>query len=144
MSGQYIPTIGQGKARWNNVHVADLAQLFVLLTEAALNKNTDAELWNDKGYYLVENGEHLWADLARLMGNKATELGLVDGKLEEKILGKDKAIDQAGFEAVSWGFNSRGKAERAKKLMGWQPNAPSIEDTVEEILKDEKERLKNN
>jgi hypothetical protein len=45
---------------------------------------------------------------------------------------------------VSWGFNSRGKAERAKNVVGWQPKAPSIEDTVEEILKDEKERMKKN
>jgi nucleoside-diphosphate-sugar epimerase len=141
LTGKYVPIIGQGKARWNNVHVADLAQLFVLLTEAAVNNNTDTELWNEKGYYLVENGEHLWADLARLMGKRAHELGLVDKKLEEKSLGKEKAIDQAGFEAVSWGFNSRGKAVRAKKVVGWEPKAPSIEDTVDEILKDEKSRL---
>jgi nucleoside-diphosphate-sugar epimerase len=141
LTGGYVPIIGQGKARWNNVHVADLAQLFVLLTEAAVKNDTNAELWNEKGYYLVENGEHLWADLARLMGKKAYELGLVDKKLEEKSLGKDKAVDQAGFEAVSWGFNSRGKAERAKKLVGWEPKSPSIEDTVDEILKDEKSRL---
>lgn len=141
LTGKYIPIIGQGKARWNNVHVSDLAQVFVLLTETAVNKNTDAQLWNEKGYYLVENGEHLWADLARLMGNRAHELGLVDKKLEEKSLGKDKAIEQAGFEAVSWGFNSRGKAERAKKLVGWEPKAVSIEGCVDEILKDEKSRL---
>ncbi|EAT91158.2 hypothetical protein SNOG_01509 [Parastagonospora nodorum SN15] len=136
LTGKYVPIIGQGKARWNNVHVADLAQLFVLLTEAAVNNNTDSELWNEKGYYLVENGEHLWADLARLMGKRAHELGLVDKKLEENSL--------AGFEAVSWGFNSRGKAVRAKKVVGWEPKAPSIEDTVDEILKDEKSRLDKN
>ncbi|KAF2025323.1 NAD(P)-binding protein [Setomelanomma holmii] len=141
LTGKYVPTIGQGKARWNNVHVADLAQLFVLLTEAAVANNTDEKLWNQKGYYLVENGEHQWSDLARLMGKKATELGLVDGKLEEKSLSKDKAIEQAGFEAVSWGFNSRGKAERAKKVVGWKPKAPSIEVCVDEILKDEKSRI---
>ncbi|KAH4041032.1 hypothetical protein HBI26_078980 [Parastagonospora nodorum] len=144
LTGKYVPIIGQGKARWNNVHVADLVQLFVLLTEAAVNNNTDSELWNEKGYYLVENGEHLWADLARLMGKRAHELGLVDKKLEENSLGKEKAIDQAGFEAVSWGFNSRGKAVRAKKVVGWEPKAPSIEDTVDEILKDEKSRLDKN
>lgn len=141
LTGQYIPIIGQGKARWNNVHVSDLAQVFVLLTEAALKNNTDDKLWNEKGYYLVENGEHLWADLARLMGKRAHELGLVDKKLEEKSLGKDKAIEQAGFEAVSWGFNSRGKAERAKKLLGWEPKGASIGDCVDEILKVEKSRL---
>jgi nucleoside-diphosphate-sugar epimerase len=102
-----VPIIGQGKARWNNVHVSDLAQLFVLLTDAALSNNTDSDLWNEKGYYLVENGEHVWSDLARLMGKKAYELGLVEKKLEDSSLDKDKAIEQAGFEAVSWGFNSR-------------------------------------
>jgi nucleoside-diphosphate-sugar epimerase len=141
LTGKYVPIIGQGKARWNNVHVSDLAQLFVLLTEAALNNNTNSDLWNEKGYYLVENGEHIWSDLARLMGKKAYDLGLVEKKLEDKSLGKDKAIEQAGFEAVSWGFNSRGKAVRAKKTVGWEPKAPSIEDCVDEILKDEKSRL---
>lgn len=141
LTGGYIPIIGQGKARWNHVHVSDLAQVFVLLTEAAVAGKTDAELWNDKGYYLVENGEHVWTDLARSMGKKAVELGYLEGDLEEKKLEKDKAIEQAGFEAVSWGFNSRGKAERAKKLLGWQPSAPGIEETIEEILKDEKSRI---
>lgn len=141
LTGKYVPVIGQGKARWNNVHVSDLAQLFVLLTEAAVRNDTNAELWNEKGYYLVENGEHVWSDLARLMGKKAYDLGLVNEKLEEKSLGKKKAIEQAGFEAVSWGFNSRGKAERAKKLVGWEAKAPSIEDCVDEILEDEKSRL---
>lgn len=141
LTGEYIPIVGQGKARWNNVHVADLAQLFVLLTETALSGKSDAELWNENGYYLVEDGEHLWADLARNMGKKAVELGLLKGELKERTLSKDKAIEQAGFEAVSWGFNSRGKAERARKLVGWKPSAPSINDTLEEILKDEQSRI---
>lgn len=142
LSSEYVPIIGQGEARWNNIHVSDLAALFVLLTEAAVKKDTRPELWNDRGYYLVENGEHKWADLARLMGKRATELGLVQKKeLEEKSLGKDKAIEQAGFEAVSWGFNSRGKALRAKELLGWEAKKGKIEDHVDEILKDEKSRL---
>jgi nucleoside-diphosphate-sugar epimerase len=142
LTGGFVPIIGQGKARWNNVHVADLAQLFVLLTEAAAAGNTDEKLWNKQGYYLVENGEHVWSDLARLMGSKAVELGYLKGdKVEEKALGKDEAIKQAGFEAVSWGFNSRGKAERAGKTLGWKAEKPAIEETVEEILKDEKGRI---
>ncbi|ORY06502.1 hypothetical protein BCR34DRAFT_590578 [Clohesyomyces aquaticus] len=141
LTGQYIPIIGAGKARWNHVHVADLADVFVLLTEAAVAKNLDPELWGEKGYLIIENGEHVWADLARLMGKKAEELGFVEGKLEEKELSKEKALDQAGFEAVSWGLNSRAKGTRAKKVLGWKPSRPSLEETVEEILKDEKARL---
>lgn len=139
---QFVPIIGQGKARWNYIHVHDLALAFVLLTEAAIKKDTNPELWgSEKGYYLVENGEHIWADVARLMGKKAKELGFVKEDLKEDQLEKDAAQEQAGFEAVSWGLNSRGKAERARKVLGWTPKEKGLEDSVEEILKDEKARL---
>ena len=142
LQNKYIPIIGGGKARWNNVHVSDLASLFVLLTEAALSNpsDPDPQLWGSKGYLLVENGEHVWADLARLMGRKAEELGYVKD-LNEGQLGKEKALEVAGFEAVSWGLNSRGKAERARKVLGWEPKANSLEEEVENILRDEKARL---
>jgi hypothetical protein len=113
----------------------------VKLTEAAVQNDVDPELWGDKGYFLCESGEHLWSDLAREMGKKALELGFVEGALEEKELAKEKAMEQAGFEAVSWGLNSRGQAIRAKNLLDWKPTKPSIFDSVDEILKDEKARL---
>jgi hypothetical protein len=75
------------------------------------------------------------------MGKKAKEMGFVEKELEEKAMDKDKAINQAGFEAVSWGFNSRGKAERARKAVGWEPRGKGLEACVEEILRDEKVRL---
>lgn len=99
--------IGEGKARWNNVHVNDLADLYVLLVEKAVEGDKSEELWGEKGYYLAENGEHVWKELAGVMGRKAEELGFVRGKLEEKSLGKDEAVEVAGFEAVSWGLNSK-------------------------------------
>ncbi|KAF2704535.1 NAD(P)-binding protein [Pleomassaria siparia CBS 279.74] len=139
---EQIPIIGSGKARWNTIHVADLADVYVLLTEAAVAKNTDAELWgSEKGYYLVEDGEHVWADIARSMGKKAVELGFVKKGIKEVQLDKEEAEKQAGFAAVSWGLNSRGKAERANKVLGWKPHRPSLEDTLDEILKGEKAAL---
>jgi hypothetical protein len=102
----------------------------VLLVEAAVAGNTDAELWGAKGYTLTERGEHIWGDLSREVGKKA-----------EKALEKDAALDQAGFEAISWGLNSRGKAERANKVLGWKPTRCSIEEEVPEILKAEHARL---
>jgi hypothetical protein len=120
--------------------VHDLSQLFLLLVEAAAASKTDSELWGAKGYYLAENGEHLWTDLAERIAKEAEKMGYV-GSLEKQALSKEKALDQAGFEAVSWGLNSRGKAERAKRLLGWAPSAPSIEAEVPSIIKDEHERL---
>lgn len=143
LQSEYIPIVGGGKARWNNVHVQDLSDLFLLLTEAAEARKLDKGLWGENGYYLVENGEHYWSHLAESMGAEAEKLGFVKGKLEKKSLSKDAAIDQAGFEAVSWGWNSRGKAERARKLLGWSPSAPSIEQEIPNILRDEHGRLSN-
>ena len=135
----YTPIIGEGKARWNNVHVEDLSDVFLLLVEKAAAKDTSDELWGAKGYILVENGEHVWSDLARRVSSEAVKLGYISDP-REGSLDKDEAIKQAGFEAVSWGLNSRGKAERAKKYLGWSPSKPSIEEEVPNILKDEKGR----
>ena len=136
----YIPIIGEGKARWNSVHVHDLSQIFLLLVEKAVSKDTSDELWGAKGYILVENGEHIWGDLARKVGAEAAKLGFISQPKEDS-LSKDEAIDQAGFEAVSWGLNSRGTARRARKFLGWSPTQPSIEEEIPNILKQEKERL---
>lgn len=112
----------------------------MLLVEAAVAGNTDAELWGAKGYTLTERGEHIWGDLSREVGKKAVELGYLKDP-QEKALEKDAALDQAGFEAISWGLNSRGKAERANKVLGWKPTRCSIEEEVPEILKAEHARL---
>jgi nucleoside-diphosphate-sugar epimerase len=137
----YIPIIGEGKARWNSVHVADLSDVYLLLAEKAAQGDTNPDLWGEKGYYFTENGEHVWGDLARLVGREAARLGYIKDP-KEGALDKDEAIKQAGFEAVSWGLNSRAKAERARKFLGWNPSRPSIEEEVPEILKQEQERLK--
>jgi len=56
------PILGKGLTEWDNVHVHDLSDLFVLLVEAAIKskagetKDIDAELWNERGYFLAENG----------------------------------------------------------------------------------------
>ena len=94
---QYIPIIGKGKARWNNVHVHDLSDVYLLLVEAAVAGSDDAGLWGADAYYLTENGEHVWGDLSRHIGERAHALGLTD-KLKEDSLAKDAALEAAGFE----------------------------------------------
>ena len=114
----------------------------ILLVEAAVSgkRASDAELWGAKGYTFTERGEHVWGELSRLVGKKAVELGYLKDP-EEQALEKEKALEQAGFEAISWGLNSRGKAERASRTLGWKATRGSIEDEVEEILKAEHARL---
>lgn len=133
-----MPIVGEGKARWNNVHVADLADVYVLLVEKALAGDTSAELWGASGgYYFTENGEHLWTELARTIAAEAAAKKYIASDPKEEALSKDEAIEVAGFEAVSWGLNSRAKAERARKYLGWSPSRQSIEKEVPKIVEQE-------
>lgn len=134
------PILGAGKARWNNVHVHDLAQAFILLVEAAAEGRTDDGLWGDRGYYFTEDGEHYWGLLSEWIAKTATDLGYMPEALTEN-LDEEKAKSVAGFESLSWGWNSRGKAERLRKLLGWEAKERSIEDEVPTIVRSEWERL---
>ncbi|KAK8055384.1 hypothetical protein PG993_000611 [Apiospora rasikravindrae] len=135
----YAPIVGGGRARWNHVHVADLSEAFRLLQGG--EKKDDDELWGARGYYFVESGEHVWGALARGMAATALEMGLLEKKPEDHPLDKDEALEVAGFEAVSWGWNSRGRAQRLRKVLGWRPRAPTLGESVPEILEYEKRRL---
>jgi hypothetical protein len=50
------PILGTGLTEWDNVNVHDLSDLIVLAADAAAVLNKDPELWNEKGYFLAENG----------------------------------------------------------------------------------------
>ncbi|KAH6672659.1 hypothetical protein F5X68DRAFT_158375 [Plectosphaerella plurivora] len=143
---KFTPKIGKGLARWNNVHVHDLSKVFELLVEAAIDptRKNDAELWGEKGYFLTENGEHVWGDLSALVGKEAHKQGFLKDAPEHRELSYDEAVkSSAGFEAASWGLNSRGKAIRAKKVLGWTPKEKSLEDEVPTIVRSEASRAGN-
>ncbi|KAL2802075.1 hypothetical protein BJX63DRAFT_415979 [Aspergillus granulosus] len=141
---RYTPLIGKGLARWNNVHVYDLTRLFGELVRVAVDprKKDDKEVWGGKGYFLAENGEHVWGDLARLIGEQAFKEGFLKQEPEVKTLSFEEAVKSpAGFEAGSWGLNSRGRALRGRKVLGWEPKEQPIEDEVPYIIKSEASRL---
>lgn len=148
----YAPIVGPGLARWNNVHVADLSEAYALLVEAAASGSASPEVWGaEAGYHFTENGEHVWGELARRVAGEAQALGYIGGgsgedgeggtKIKERGLDKETALAVAGFEAVSWGWNSRGQALRLRKTLGWQPKERSLEEEIPDILRAEKARL---
>ena len=144
LSEGYVPRVGRGLARWNNVHVHDLSGLFDALVRAATDpaRVDDAELWGARGYYLCENGEHIWGEFAEFVGKQVVELGYAEKALEVRQLSiKDALNSSAGFEAASWGWNSRGTATRARKVLGWRPLARSIWDEVPDIVHSEAAQL---
>jgi len=138
------PRIGRGLARWNNVHVHDLSSVFQLLAEATTDpsRQNDAEIWGANGYFLTENGEHVWGELSTLIGSEVHRQGFVDNRPETEELSYDEAVkSSAGFEAASWGLNSRGSAVRAKKVLGWKPREQSLEDEIPAIVRSEAARM---
>ena len=137
LTKQYAPILGDGKARWNNVHVHDLSELDLLLTEAAVQGHVDQKLWGDRGYLIVENGEHVWSDLARAVGRAAADLGYLQS-CETTAFTNAQALETAGFEAVSWGLNSRARGVRASKVLGWKPQNDGIFDELNTIVKAER------
>ncbi|EED19806.1 nucleoside-diphosphate-sugar epimerase, putative [Talaromyces stipitatus ATCC 10500] len=135
------PLLGAGKSIWNNVHIQDLGQLFVLLTEAAVAGRQDKGLWGAEGYYFVENGEHVWGDVSRSIAQIAAK----EGYIPEPSVGEvdiETCEKFAGYQAMSWGMNSRGKAKRAVKLLDWKPVAPSLEEELPGIVNMEYNDLK--
>ncbi|KAL5593944.1 hypothetical protein FOBRF1_013046 [Fusarium oxysporum] len=141
---QYAPRIGRGLSRWNNVHVHDLSEIFELLVQAALDpdRKDDLEIWGNHGYFLAEHGEHTWGDLSAEIGQEIQKQGFArQGKIEVREWSIEEAVQSpAGFEAASWGMNSRAKAGRAAKFLDWTPRGVSLAAEIPEIVKSEAAR----
>jgi hypothetical protein len=122
------------------VHVHDLSDIYASLVDAAVAGRTDPGLWGADVYYLTENGEHVWGDLAQSTAEVAAKLGYIpEGKAEPIDL--ESAKEYAGFESVSWGLNSRGRARRAREVLGCKPSRPSLLAELPKIVRSEWERL---
>jgi hypothetical protein len=136
------PQVGKGLAEWDNVHVHDLSDLFVLLVEAAVENNPElnAKLWGKEGYFLAENGHHVWGEVSKQVGEVAYQKGYIKEK-GVKPMTPDEANKEAGFEALSWGLNSKGYAKRARKYLGWKPKGRSLNDEIPDIVDGEAEVL---
>lgn len=63
----FAPVIGTGRTEWDQVHVHDLADLFVALVDATQDpaRREDDEIFGDKGYHFCENGSYTWGDVAQ-------------------------------------------------------------------------------
>ncbi|CAI7591173.1 unnamed protein product [Penicillium glandicola] len=136
------PIIGAGQSIWNHVHIHDLSDVYALLIDAAIAGRTDDGLWGPKAYYLTETGEHYWGQLAQATAEAATKLGyLPEAKAEAIDL--ESAKKYAGFEALSWGLNSRGRSQRAREILAWNPSRSSLVDELPDIVRGEWQRLQD-
>ena len=114
-AGVYIE---KGENKWSNIHIEDLAELYVLALENA----------SAGSYYYTENGTASLKDIAisisKLLG--------FEGKTESINL--DSAIEIWGPDAAAFGFasNSLVNSDKARTLLGWKPKHNSILSDIEE------------
>jgi len=135
-----VPQIGKGLTEWDNVHVHDLSDLFVSLVEEAVAKSDSPELWGERGYFLAEHGHHVWGDLSKEIGQAAYKAGYISTP-DPKPMTLDEARKTAGFQALTWGLNSKGHARRAAKFLGWKPTGATLSQSVSEIVEGEAKSL---
>lgn len=71
----------------------------------------------------------MWGDVLQSIANIAHKQGLLPSA-ELKSYTPEEADHVLPFTAFSIGTNSRGVSIRGKKLLGWKPKKPSIEEEL--------------
>lgn len=109
---------GPGENIWSNIHIDDLVGLFQLAVDAA----------PAGAFYFAENGENSMKEICEAINRK---LG-VRGRTVAMSLEEAAREWGEGATQNTMGSNSRVRAVRARKELGWQPSRPSL---IEEIEK---------
>lgn len=107
--------VGAGVNRWSNVHIDDVAKLFLLAVEKA----------PAGAFYFLENGEASFIDMAAALA-KRMNLGAVQSWPAEEA---EQHWDPMHVH-YTFGTNSRVKAKRARAELGWAPRHASILDWI--------------
>ncbi|KAL4737750.1 hypothetical protein BDV11DRAFT_216430 [Aspergillus similis] len=126
--------VGQGLSRWGAIHIADLAQLFVKLVEKAAEGGSD-DVWDENGLYFAESGEESFKDIAGLVAEEIYKQGYTDKPCSVRSI-TPQECDSLFFAhgAVVLGTNARGRALRARRLLGWEPVKGALEDYIAETV----------
>ena len=152
--------VGPGESRWSNIHVADLSRIFLRLVEKAVEGNEDGDTWGANGLYFTGVGElvshscesefvflcvltHLtqsFGEISRRVAAAAHDLHLIPSREVDQI-GGDEADELLPHGSVLFGTNARSGAQRAEKVLGWQPENDSLELEIPRVLAREAQEL---
>ncbi|GAB1208573.1 hypothetical protein APSETT445_007324 [Aspergillus pseudonomiae] len=127
--------VGRGLSCWSNIHVSDIAQLVVKLTQEASNSR-NAPLWNENGIYFAENGKMPFGEISQRVASLAAEQGFIKDPTVKSI-DADTADKLTAHGAVLWGTNAQYTAARARELLGWKPQGPSLEEEIPRAVREE-------
>ncbi len=131
--------VGAGKTFWPNVHVYDMSKCYLKLLALALS-DSSVPAWGKQGYYFTENGEHVWGEIAKSVASKAVKQGFIN-TADVEAVSADEANQLTKVGALLWGANSRCRAVRARKLLGWEPHEQSLEKEISSVVESEGRKL---
>jgi nucleoside-diphosphate-sugar epimerase len=109
--------VGRGENRWSNVHVEDLAELFLAVLEHG----------KAGAFYYAENGENSFREIAMVIsrmlgyGDRAEGLTVPEAYVEYGEM----------MTNLSFGANSRVRATRAHNELGWVAKHASLLHEIE-------------
>lgn len=107
---------GKGLNTWPQIHVDEMADLYIILYDAIVAGGSSAPAHGREGYYFGENGHYLTYDLCKAVAVELAARGIghdTPTAFTEEEYKKDFIISVVGT-------NARCKASRAKAL-GWNP-----------------------
>ena len=107
--------VGRGLNVWSHVHIDDVVDLYLLALERALPGSL----------FYIENGEcsmkAITQAIGRVLGNRPPE----DWPIDE-------AFAELGAGAyTTYGSNSRVRADKARGMLGWNPQGPALMEEIE-------------
>jgi nucleoside-diphosphate-sugar epimerase len=114
-----VQVVGQGVNRWSNVHLEDVVELYALALEKA----------PPGAFYFAENGEASFAEIGEAIARRL-KLGPV------RHLPAEEAAERWGMLRAhyTFGSNSRVRAKRARKELGWAPRHASALTWIEQEM----------
>jgi len=117
--GGVVHIVGRGVNRWSNVHIEDVAELYLLALEKA----------PAGAFYFIENGETSFGEIGDAIARRL-KLGPVES------LTVEQATERWGkvHAHYTFGSNSRVRAKRARKELGWTPRHTSALTWIEEDM----------
>lgn len=120
----------------------DLSGIFLRLAEEAAGGGGSAT-WGPEGYYFAEGGESAWGETAKAVAREAAKKGLIESAEVDNLSPEEveKVVGDGGIMAQLWGQNSRSRASRARKVLGWKPVMHGLGEDIPRTVDVEAEAL---
>jgi nucleoside-diphosphate-sugar epimerase len=125
--------VGEGKGRWDRVHVEDVSRIYALLVATLLSASRGGVPYGEKGIFFTSGSTYSWRELAVAMGKVGKELGNLERE-EVKTLSLEEAgkiLPNELWAELALGSNALSMADFAREVLGWKPEKSGEEHWVQ-------------